>query len=159
MIVTREWIVACKCPDCGLLMEELSHLQEQHYPKDTNMPEMWTISSGFTQGTAPFTCKECGKTHETKDLTPEMIAMQPGTGIPLAAVVLSQRGRLHHEARLVTWKYIVDSLSTRDQAPLIGKILEQIRPFEDDEAMIPMFLTLDEQIACTRALETTEIPK
>lgn len=152
MNITREWIIASKCPDCDTLMEALTYVQERAWKEAPNMPEMWTMSSGFTQGAAPFTCKGCGKTHETKDVTPQMYAVEPGT-----RVLLSERGRgprpLMHQASVGEWIRAANALQMKTQAPLIAKITDAIASYADDEMVVKIHLTLDEQIAVSRALE------
>jgi hypothetical protein len=150
MTVTREWIIACKCPDCHVLMPYLSHFQEQHYPKDDKMPEMWQMTGGFTRGSQPFTCPKCGVTHETNVLTPQMIAVEPGTEVPLI-----RRGPqpLRHEASVATWQQIMDALPLKTHAPLIAKISDSIAPYASDESIVKIHLTMDETFAVNRVIE------
>jgi hypothetical protein len=82
--ITREWIIASKCPDCDIDMPELSRVQEQHFEDDGTIPEQTFLISTLVCNTKPVTCPQCGVRHDTRNLTPQMIAVEPGTRIPLA---------------------------------------------------------------------------
>lgn len=153
MTTPREWIVICKCPDCDVpLADEVSRLQEQHFTATDNMEEVTYMCPSLMGGGMPLTCPKCGVRHDTRRLTPQLIAVVPGTKTPL-----SRRKRNEYQYRVDTWYRISDALEVKRDASLISKILLACAK-QPDTALVVIELTSDEEFHVANALQETTIP-
>jgi hypothetical protein len=153
MTTPREWIVICQCPDCDVpLADEVSRVQEQHFTATDKMEEVTYMCPSIMGGGTPLTCPKCGVRHDTRRLTPQLIAVVPGTKTPL-----SRRKGNSYGYRVDTWYRIVDALAEKRDAVLISKILVACRS-RDIPEIVDIELTTDDEFHVANALRETTIP-
>lgn len=74
MVIRREWVIVCHCPDCGKSMAPLVQIQEQHYPEAHNMPAHTYLSSTmYGMGIEQIRCDPCGVVHDVTRLEPSLV--------------------------------------------------------------------------------------
>lgn len=81
MIIRREWIVVCACPDCGEPMAPLVRIAEQHFSERKEapvMPEMTFLTPTLMLGVSVTHCDRCGVTHDVAQLAPVLTRVDLG---------------------------------------------------------------------------------
>lgn len=153
MTTPREWIVICSCPDCDVPMEdEVSRIQEQYFPATDTMEEVTYLCTSIIGCGSTLTCPNCKVRHDTRRLTPQLIAVVPGTKTPLA-----RRKGNSYEYRVETWHRIIDALTEKRDAVIISKILVACTAHHDFD-LVWVELTSDEEFHVANALQETTLP-
>lgn len=80
MIIQREWIVSCSCPDCGEPMPALVRIAEQYFParEKPDAPAQTFLSPSMMMGAGHLHCDRCGVTHNPSRLEPALTRVDLG---------------------------------------------------------------------------------